>query len=290
MTTAFVFAGGGSLGAIQVGMLKALAEQGLRADLLVGSSVGAINAAYFAADPTPRGAAKLADIWLSLRRTDVFRFSWLGGLKGLLGSQTHLFNADTFERFLDTRLPYRDFGAALLPLHIVASDFISGEEVVLSEGEILPALRASAAIPGIFPPVAVAGRYLIDGGVANHTPVSTAIKLGASRLFVLPTGFTCAPTMPPGGALNIALHALNLVIARQLLEDLRQHSTHAEIFVAPPLCPQRTHPLDFQAAESLIGQGHAMTLQWLEQDGLTKATSFDGLRLHRHEPMPAENP
>lgn len=282
MKTAFVFAGGGSLGAIQVGMLKALSENAIRPDLLVGSSVGAINAAYFAADPTSRGISQLEAIWISLHRDDVFHFSWVSGIKGLLGKRSHLFDEKTFERFLAERLPYQEFQDAAIPIHIIASDFVSGEEVILSQGKMLPALQASAAIPGIFPPVEIDGRYLIDGGVANHTPVSTAIRLGASRLIVLPTGFTCAPSMPPTGALNIALHALNLIIARQLLQDLEAHKEQAEILVVPPLCPQKTHPLDFQSAGRLIDQGYALTRQWLEQDGMKRCSSFECLMLHNH--------
>lgn len=282
MKTAFVFAGGGSLGAIQVGMLKTLTEHGLRPDLLVGSSVGAINAAYFAADPSSQGISQLEEIWFSLHRNDVFYFSWLGGIRGFLGKQTHLFDEKTFKRFLVDRLPYQDFDDAAIPIHIIASDFVSGDEVILSQGKILSALQASAAIPGIFPPVKIAGRYLIDGGVANHTPVSTAIRLGASRLIILPIGFTCAPTMPPTGALNIALHALNLIIARQLLQDLEAHKEQAEIQVVPPLCPQKNHPLDFHSAALLIDNGYALTRQWLEQDGLKRCSSFECLMLHDH--------
>ncbi|GAB4180304.1 MAG: patatin-like phospholipase family protein [Geothermobacteraceae bacterium] len=283
MKTAFVFAGGGSLGAIQVGMLKALTENALRPDLLVGSSVGAINAAYFAADPTSHGISRLEAIWLSLHRDDVFHFSWISGIKGLLGKRTHLFDEKTFERFLAERLPYREFHDAAVPVHIIASEFVSGEEVILSQGKMLSALQASAAIPGIFPPVEIDGRYLIDGGVANHTPVSTAIRLGASRLIILPTGFTCAPSLPPSGALNIALHALNLIIARQLLQDLEVHRQEAEILVVPPLCPQQTHPLDFHAAGLLIDQGYALTRQWLDQDGLNKSSGFECIMPHRHD-------
>lgn len=282
MKTAFVFAGGGSLGAIQVGMLKALSENAIRPDLLVGSSVGAINAAYFAADPTSRGISQLEAIWISLHRDDVFHFSWVSGIKGLLGKRSHLFDEKTFERFLAERLPYQEFQDAAVPVHIIASDFVSGEEVVLSKGKMLSALQASAAIPGIFPPVEIDGHFLIDGGVANHTPVSTAIRLGASRLIVLPTGFTCAPAMPPSGALNIALHSLNLIIARQLLQDLEAHKEQADILVVPPLCPQKTHPLDFHSAEVLIKDGYNLTRQWLEQDGLKRCSSFECLMLHGH--------
>ncbi len=284
--TAFVFAGGGSLGAIQVGMLKALTEQGVQADLLVGSSVGAINAAYFAADPSPQGVAELEAIWHSLSRDDVFRFSWMGGIKGLLGKRTHIFDEGTFKRFLVDRLPFQDFREASVPIHIIASDFVSGEEVVLAQGKMLLALLASAAIPGIFPPVQIDGRFLIDGGVANHTPATTALKLGATRLIVLPTGFTCTPALPPTGALNIALHSLNLIIARQLLQDLEAHQEEADIFVVPPLCPQRTHPLDFHTAGSLIDEGYTLTRQWLAEGGLSNCSSFDCIRLHRHDMEP----
>ncbi len=283
MKTAFVFAGGGSLGAIQVGMLKALSENAIRPDLLVGSSVGAINAAYFAADPSSHGISKLEEIWRSLHRDDVFHFSWVSGIKGILGKRNHLFDEKAFERFLAERLPYQEFHEAALPIHIIASDFVSGEEAILSQGKMLSALQASAAIPGVFPPVEIDGRYLIDGGVANHTPVSTAIRLGATRLIVLPTGFTCAPSMPPTGALNIALHALNLIIARQLLQDLEAHKEQAEIFVVPPLCPQKTHPLDFHSAGLLIDEGYTLTRQWLEQDGLKKFSAFECLMLHGHD-------
>lgn len=280
--TALIFAGGGSLGAIQVGMLKALTAHGVQPDLLVGSSVGAINAAYFAADPSPRGAAELETIWRSLTRDKVFHYSWYGMLKGFLSKRSHLFDEKIFARFLSERLPYRDFKEARIPIYIVASDFVSGEEVVLNHGDVLPALQASAAIPGVFPPVKIDGRYLIDGGVANHTPVSTAIKMGATRLIVLPTGFTCEPALPPSSALSIALHALNLVIARQLIQDLQAHQDQAEIAVVPPLCPLRTNPLDFHAAGSLIDDGFAATANWLEQDGLEKCSSFECLKRHLH--------
>ena len=282
MKTAFVFAGGGSLGATQVGMLKALNENALHPDFLVGSSVGAINAAYFAADPSSHGISRLEDIWLSLHRDEVFRFSWVSGIKGFLGKRTHLFDEKTFERFLEERLPYQEFHDAAIPIHIIASDFVSGEEVIISKGKILPALQASAAIPGIFPPVEIEGRYLIDGGVANHTPVSTAIRLGASRLIVLPTGFTCAPSMPPTSALSIALHSLNLIIVRQLLQDLEAHKEQAETIVVPPLCPQRTHPLDFHSAKLLIREGYTSTRQWLKQGGMKRCSSFECLMLHEH--------
>lgn len=214
--TALVFAGGGSLGAAQVGMLQALAEAEVIPDLLVGESVGAINAAYFSGDPTPAGVKRLASIWRGLKRQDVFRFSTLGVMLSLFGRRTYLCNAKVFRQFLERYMPYRLLEEAHIPCHIVASEMVSGEETLISSGPAIPALLASAAIPGIFPPEPLTGRYLLDGGIANHTPVSTAVSLGATRLIVLPTGFTCAPEGLPQGALNMALHALNLVIARHI--------------------------------------------------------------------------
>jgi NTE family protein len=280
--TALVFAGGGSLGAAQVGMLEALAEAGVVPDLLVGASVGAINAAYFASDPTRAGVERLASIWRGLKRPEVFRFSPVGVLLSLFGQRTYLCNAKVFRRFLERNLPYRLLEEARIPCHIVASEMVSGEETLISSGPVISALLASAAIPGIFPPELLAGRYLLDGGIANHTPVSTAVSLGATRLIVLPTGFTCAPEGLPQGALNMALHALNLVIARQLVQDLERFANQVELAVVPSLCPQSTHPLDFQRAGELIDRGYETTRKWLANGGLEQPPMFNALLPHRH--------
>lgn len=280
--TALVFAGGGSLGAAQVGMLKAFAEAGVVPDLLVGASVGAINAAYFADDPSSAGAQRLETLWRGLKRRDIFRLSLLGALKSLLGRRSYLFNDRIFSRFLERNLPYRQLEEARIPCHIVASDMVSGDEVLISSGAAIPALLASAAIPGVFPPLLLGNQYLLDGGVANHTPVSTAVKLGATRVIVLPTGFTCAPDGLPQGALNMALHALNLVIARQLMQDLERFADQVQLTVVPSLCPQKTHPLDFQRSGELIDRGYNVTRQWLASGGLENPLEYKFLVPHRH--------
>jgi len=128
--TAFVLGGGGSLGAVQVGMLRALLEHGIRADLVVGSSVGAINAAYFAGNPTLEGVSELEAIWLRLKRSDILGLGWRG-LFGLLGQRDHLFSSDRFGRLLETHLPYRNIEDAALPLHVIATDALTGEALVL---------------------------------------------------------------------------------------------------------------------------------------------------------------
>ncbi len=270
MTTAFVFAGGGSLGAVEVGMLKALVGAGVEADFVVGASVGAINAAYFAADPSPAGVARLEAIWRGLRRSDVFPLAPFGGLWGLLRRRDHLVDPAALGRLLERHLPYQRLEDAALPCHVVATRVFDGAEVCLSAGSAVEALLASAAIPGVFPPAHFDGHWLIDGGVANNTPLSTAIALGAHRVIVLPSGIPCALDAPPRGAIASALHALNLLIARQLLGEVDRHAAHAAVLIVPPLCPLAVSSYDFDAAGELIDRAAAGTAQWLRDGGLER--------------------
>jgi NTE family protein len=146
----------------------------------------------------------------------------------------------------------------------VATDLLAGTELRLSSGPALPALLASAAIPGIFPAQRIGDRHVIDGGVANHTPVSAAIDLGATRLVVLPTGYSCALAEPPKRAIATALHGLNILIARQLTHAVQRYRSHVEILVVPPLCPLNVLPYDFASCGTLIDRAMASTAQWLD--------------------------
>jgi len=127
MSTAFVFAGGGSLGAVQVGMLRALIAAGSHPDFVVGASVGAINAAYFAADPTSEGVDRLEILWRAIRRRDVFPLSPLRILVRLLTGQGHIVTQSALRHLLERRLPYQRLEDARIPCHIVATDLLGGE-------------------------------------------------------------------------------------------------------------------------------------------------------------------
>ena len=146
-----------------------------------------------------------------------------------------------------------------MPLHIVASDMLTGEEVLLSSGSVVDAVLASAAIPGVFPPVRIDTRLLVDGGVANNTPISTAIKLGATRVVVLPTGFACAIGQIPTGAIARALHALSLLVSRRGSVHDAEHfaNSHVKLRIVPSLCPLHTSPYDYSSARALIAQSKA---------------------------------
>jgi NTE family protein len=279
--TAFVFAGGGSFGAIQVGMMHALAAHGVSADMVVGSSVGAINGAYYAGDPTLKGILQLETIWRGLQRHDVFPVNWRT-LFGFIWRRDFLIPHDGIQKLIDDHLPFRNLQDAQLPLHIVTTDIVSGNSVVLSEGPAAPAIVASTAIPGAFAPVRYKDRYLADGAISSNTPVRVAVAKGARRLIVLPTGFACALRMPPVGAVANALHALTLLIARQMVSELEDLAPDIEYFVVPPLCPLVGSPYDFSRTADHIERAIRSTDAWLSQDGLAKKVIPGEMRPHGH--------
>ena len=280
-TTAFVMAGGGSLGSVEVGMLRELLRWGERPSFVVGASAGAINGAFFASDPTPDGVARLEAIWCGLTRQVVLPFNW-ASLWGMLSGRAHLVEGGGLKRLLERHLPYRRLEDAALPIHVVASDMVTGDEVLLSAGNAVDAVLASAAIPGVFPPVCIDGRWLVDGGVANNTPISSAVRLGATRVLVLPTGFACALQAVPTSAIARAMHALNLLVVRQLVHDIERYAGTIELHVVPSLCPLATSPYDYSASGSLIDRAAQTTRTWLEEGGLERTTVPPQLHEHRH--------
>ena len=279
--TAFVFAGGGSFGAIQVGMLQSLAAHGITADMVVGSSVGALNGAFYAGDPTLRGVEQLGKIWRGLTRQDVFPMSWRTVLT-FLWRRDFLISHDGIRKLIDDHIPYRNLQDAKLPVHIVTTDIVSGDSVVLSEGPISEAIVASTAIPGAFAPVRYRDYYLADGAISSNTPIQVAVKKGAKRLIILPTGHACATQKPPVGAVANALHALTLLIARQLVSELESLGPEIEYFVVPPLCPLVGSPYDFSRTSDHIDRAVAATDAWLAQHGLQQGRIPHEMRLHSH--------
>ena len=280
--TAFVFAGGGSFGAIQVGMLQSLAAHGVAADMVVGSSVGALNGAFYAGDPTFDGVQRLAEIWRGLTRHDVFPMSWRTVLS-FLWRRDFLIPHDGIRKLITDHIPYRNLEDAKVPVHIVTTDIITGDSVVLSRGPAADAIVASTAIPGAFSPVHYGEYYLADGAVSSNTPVRIAVQRGARRLIILPTGHACANEAPPVGALANALHALTLLIARQLVNELENLGPEIEYFVIPPLCPLVGSPYDFSRTAEHIERARLATDQWLIRGGLLQQSEIPHeLRPHDH--------
>lgn len=277
--TAFVFAGGGSFGAIQVGMLHALVAHGVQADFVVGASVGAINSAYFAGNPTLVGVRQLAQLWCELKRSTVFPMTF-SRIAGLFSRSPSLVDSSGLRALIERHLPYSLLEQAALPLHVVATEQLHGNSVCLSSGPSVDAILASCAIPAIFPPVLVGNEYLIDGAIASNTPVMTAVTLGATRLIVLPTGYACALSAPPTSAIASALHALNMLIAHQLVQDLELLADRFEVLTVPPLCPLAVSAYDFSRARELIDRAEQNTRRWLESGGLRRQRIPSALRPH----------
>ena len=280
--TALVLAGGGSLGAVQVGMLQALVEANVTFDLVVGASVGAINGAYFAARPNAQGVFELATFWRGLRKSDVFPFSLMDTLTGILQGRGHLLRVSALRRLVRRSMPVELIEETELPLHIVTTNLLSGAEELLSSGNVEQALLASAAIPLVFPTVRIGGKFLIDGGVASNTPIASAVVLGATRVIVVPTGFGCACASPPKGLVALALHTLNLMSMRQLVRDIELYSPRAAIHVVPPLCPLDASVFDFNQTDQLLQRAYQSTQIWIEEDGLFSVGVPHTLQEHTH--------
>jgi NTE family protein len=260
--TAFVLSGGGSLGAVQVGMLQALTEAGIRPDLLIGTSVGAVNAAFMGGQADHEGALRLGEIWRGLRRQHVFPLSPWSSARGLLGRSNHLISSASLGEVLRKHLPYERLEEAAVPVHVITTELKTGRAVVVSSGPAVPALLASTAIPGIFPPVTIGRREFIDGGVANHTPIAAAMELGAARIFVLPVGYPWL-RQEPTNALGMALHALARFIEQKLDAEVAAYRNMADIQVLPTLDGLAVSPADFSHTEELMRRGYKSCRKYL---------------------------
>jgi NTE family protein len=260
VTTAYVLSGGGSLGAVQVGMLQALDDMGVTPDLVVGTSVGALNGGWVAGGGD---MDDLGDVWCGLHRASVVPYQPLRGLLGFAGRKPSLLDGSAIRRLLGAHLRFSRLEDAPIPLHVVAADLLTGRDVLLSTGDAVEAIAASAAIPGVFPPVVVDGRPLVDGGVVNHTPISHAVALGADQVWVLSTGFACSLREPPRGALAVAMQGLTLLVQNRLTTDVERFQAVVDLHVAPQLCPLSVSPTDFSQAAELIDRARLATHAWL---------------------------
>ena len=259
---AFVLSGGSSLGAVQVGMLQAIQERGIVPNLLVGTSVGALNAAYIGQGFTRARLAHLAAIWAGLRTSHVFgrpgwrslvRMVWRGGpLASVAGLRT----------LIDTHLP-PSHTALTIQTTVVAADLLTGEAVMLSEGDLRRHVQASAAIPGIFPPVPVGDHLLVDGGLAAHVPLLPATKLGARTLVVFDAGYPCMLSSLPRGAIGYTLHLITLMLRHQSLGVLSLLGQNHTVLYLPAPCPLNVPLHDFTRSTELIDAGYQVARAFL---------------------------
>jgi NTE family protein len=186
----------------------------------------------------------------------VFPLNPFTGFFGFVGARDHLVSDGGLRKLVADNLELVTLDDSPIPLHVVATDLLSGRELRLSSGSAPEAVIASAALPGVFPAVERDGRLLIDGGVANNTPIADAIELGAERVYVLPTCNACDLPEPPRGAVAMLLHAMSLLVMRRLLLEVETLRDRAELIVLPPPCPLSVPPIDFSRADELIRRGY----------------------------------
>ena len=223
MKTAFVLGGGGVLGAFEVGMLRALAEAGVQPDVVVGTSVGAINGAFVAADPDG-AAARLDQLWQGADLQEAFSENFIGRITQLVRSGTHLHTIDPLRRLLERNLPAAEFADLRLPFQCVAASIEGACATWFSSGPLVPAVLASCAVPGLLPPVELGGEHYFDGGLVDSIPVGRAVELGASIIYVLHVGRIERQLQVPRWPWEVGLVAFEIA---------RQHRFHDQMSVLP---------------------------------------------------------
>ena len=260
---AFALQGGGSLSAAEVGMLRALTEHGIVPDLVVGASAGALNAVAFAANPTLAGIDQLDAMWRSLRRRHVAPLSARILLAAAAGHSGGLVSNAPLRRFIQARLPISALTETTIPAHVVATDLGSGEPVILSRGDAVSALLASSAFPGLYPPVTIGGRQLIDGGVAADVPVLQAEALGATVTYVLPAAVDEAPQPRASSPLFLAYRALGQILDGMARRDAA--AARGRVLTLPTVTTRAASPVDFRDTSRLITAGYDAGAQWLAE-------------------------
>jgi NTE family protein len=268
---AFVLGGGGHQGAYEVGMLKALLEHGVGPDLVVGTSVGALNGAAIAADPSLATVARLRGIWLGLDDVSIFGGSFFSGAANLMRSRTHLHSNKPLREMIEKLLPAKTFEDLRVPFQCVAASIEKAAEHWFSEGPLVEAILASAAVPGVLPPVEIGGEHFLDGGIVNSIPISRAVELGAKEIYVLQVGRIEQPLIPPRTPIQVALVAFEIARRHRFARDLATLPKGVVAHVLPTGQPKRParadlsqlNYRDFKAVARRIDHAHKASVAYL---------------------------
>lgn len=231
--TAFVLGGGGVLGATEVGMLRALADAGVRPRLVVGTSIGALNGAFTAADPTPEGAQRLAEVWETVVREGVFLDNPVRQAARVARYRTHLLSNAPLRHVVERHLPAARFEELAVPFQCVAACIEDAGGRWFSEGDLADPVVASCSVPGLFPPVRIGERHYLDGGLVHSIPVGRAIALGATRVYVLQVGRVEQPLRPPTRPWEVATVAFEIARRHRYVHEMESVPAGVELHVLP---------------------------------------------------------
>lgn len=230
--TAFVLGGGGLLGASQVGMLRALARRGVRPDVIVGTSVGAINGAFFAAQPGESAVADLEQLWLTLDRSGVFADSPMRQVARAAKHRTHLHSPEPLRQVLTGSLRAR-FEDLAVPFFCVAANVENARPMWFERGPLIDAVMASCAIPGLFPPAVIAGQHYFDGGLVASIPLGRAVRTGARHIYVLQVGRAERTLTPPRWPWEVGLVAFEIARRAHFAEEMAHLPRDVRVHVLP---------------------------------------------------------
>jgi NTE family protein len=265
---AFVLGGGGVLGANEVGMLRALLEAGVQPDLIVGTSVGALNGAFLAADPTVEATVRLAGLWRQLS-ADVFAGSLAHRVGTAVRTRTHLHPRGPLRRLLEEHLPHERIEDLPVPFQCVAASIERAAEHWFDRGPLHRAVLASCAVPGLLAPVEVDGEHYLDGGLVNSIPVSRAVELGATTVWVLQVGRIETPLTPPRLPWEVAMVTFEIARRHRFAADMARLPEGVTVHVLPSggqtTGRDQLRYRDSRRTSRRVDLAHAASARYLEQ-------------------------
>jgi NTE family protein len=231
--TAFVLSGGGNLGAIQVGMLRALFEAGVKPDLILGCSVGALNGAGVAEEPSLIGVARLEELWRDLEGKDLMPTGWFPNTVALARRGEAVHDLEPLRKLAEGALTARTFEELRVPFQCVATDMAGVREVWFSTGPLIEPILASSAIPALYPGVVIDGVRYHDGAIVDDVPMARAVELGATTIYVLQVGAYDRPRPEPRRPLDVAIQAYWVARNHRFKRELAAMPDDIEVLVLP---------------------------------------------------------
>lgn len=273
--TAFVLGGGGRLGAAEVGMIAALFDAGVTPDLVVGTSIGALNGVVVALDPTPDGSAMLRRLWVEVAHSGVFGGSIVDRIRHVARNRTSLHSGEPLDRLIRGVVGDRTIESLDVDFQCVAACIETAAPEWFDRGPAVPAVLASCAVPGLLPAVEIGGRHYLDGGIVDSIPVQRALDLGARRVFVLQVGRIEAPLQPPRHPQDVAVVAFELARRNRFASAMSSLPEGVDVHVLPtggtaprPTDPRQLRYRDLAGVEARIDGAYDATWAYLEQRGL----------------------
>jgi NTE family protein len=274
--TAFVLGGGGILGAHEVGMLEALFEARIAPDLIVGTSIGALNGAVVAADPSLGSVQRLTELWTSIGRSDVFGGSLTTRLKTMLTAKTHLFDNDRLRDLVTEAVPVELIEDLAVPFECVAASVEGASARYFDSGPVVDAVLASSAVPGLLPPVEIDGEHFLDGGLVASIPLDRAVDHGATDIYVLQVGRVEEPLVAPKRPWEVAMIAFEISRRHRFVEALAAVPDGVAVHVLPTGEPKSFNDLRQyrDAAGGQVGERIATSARasaaYLDEHGLRR--------------------